>query len=416
LPFVNLTLTTDAVYEKNRDYHINDLDLYRGRASRKVVRSDGEGRLKITLDGSLHDIGINEMDAPPNVSVSSWKIVNMPWATTGKDVSISVSLTNKGGRTAKGITAQLTGTRESVRMMEDAGIYGDIDANKTKKSESPFVFSVWVDSIEVERLKLLITDKDQNEWTDFIDIPLMRDAPDIREFAIADGRMFTVAEAGDDTVSVYLGRGNGDGIANPGESIVILAGDPDHYRRTYLYTSDPFVNPEGINIRISDNWGSYDHVGGSAKYSMPLLSSHCPRDHTVDFFAEYWLPDYPDHIIKRGRITIKVSGEDQTAPVLKWVSLTGDNTIQARIYDGGMIHYAKAMLQSRDDPVKDNPGRTLEVSLNDNGEDGDRIAGDFVFSRKIPEQTFGLYNIAIEAADTYGNIGIDKAPGVYVIH
>ncbi|MCK4853991.1 MAG: hypothetical protein KAT31_07010, partial [Bacteroidales bacterium] len=196
----------------------------------------------------------------------------------------------------------------------------------------------------------------------------------------------------------------------------ILTGDPNLYRRTFLYTSDPYVNPGGINTRVSDSWGSYDHVGGSAKYSVPIISSDCPENHSVEFFAEYWLPDYPDHIIKRGKITISVSGEDHTAPTVHWVQLTGDNTLQSRIYDGGKIQYAKAILRSTDDPMKDDPGLLLEVELNDEGAAGDRVAGDHVFSIKIPEQKFGLYTLEIETADINGNIRVEKDPRTYVIH
>ncbi len=167
---------------------------------------------------------------------------------------------------------------------------------------------------------------------------------------------------------------------------------------------------------MSDSWGSYDHVGGSAKYSVPVISSDCPQDHPVEFFAEYWLPDYPDHIIKRGKITINIAGEDQTAPFVHWVQLPGDNTLQARIYDGGKIAFARAILRSKDDPMKDNPGKTIKVELNDDGLDGDRAAGDNVFSVRIPEQKFGLYTVEIEVSDTYGNMRTEKEPRVFVLH
>ena len=76
-----------------------------------------------------------------------------------------------------------------------------------------------------------------------------------------------------------LGHGNGDGIANPGESIVILVKDQNKYWRTHLTFSDKYVNPFGLNKRMSDDWTSFDHVGASAKYSVPLISSDCPDDH-----------------------------------------------------------------------------------------------------------------------------------------
>jgi poly(3-hydroxybutyrate) depolymerase len=416
MPFVDLSLTTAPAYEKHQEYLINDLDYHRGISSQKVIKSDEQGRIRININGGLHEIGINRMDDPPNICIASWEIVNMAWATPKKEVRVSVKLMNKGGSPAGAVTAQFVETRKSARVIQNTSAFGNIAINETKDPDGPFTFTVQVDSIEVERFKLIIRDQDKNEWTDFIDVSIMTDQPVIRDFKIADGKTYTVAESGDDTVSLFLGSGNGDGIANPGESIVILTGPPDLYRRTYLYSSDPYVNSGGMNTRVSDYWGSYDHVGGSAKYSVPILSSDCPDNHKVDFFAEYWLPDYPDHIIKRGKIAITVSGKDHTAPTVRWVHLPGNNILQAHIHDGGKIQYAKAILSSRDDPIRDDPGQYLEVELNDDGLAGDRVVGDNVFSKKITEQKFGLYTIEIEAADIYGNIRVEKEHSVFVIH
>jgi hypothetical protein len=352
----------------------------------------------------------------PNICIASWEIENMEWASPKKDVRVSVKLLNKGGSQARAVTAKLLATRESARVIDNASSFGSIDVNKIKETDEPFTFTVQVDSIEMERFQLVISDRDKHEWKDFIDVPIMTDQPEIKDYKIADGKTFQIAEAGDDTVSLFLGRGNGDGMANPGESIVILTGDEKLYRRTFLYTSDPYINPGGINTRVSDNWGNYDHVGGSAKYSVPIISSDCPEDHRVEFFTEYWLPDYPDHIIRRGKITLNVSGEDHTPPLIRWVRLPGNNTLLVKIHDGGKIQYARATLRSRDDPMKNDPGLSIEAELNDDGVGGDKAAGDNVFSCKIPEQKFGLYTLAIETADIYGNIMVEKEPRVFVIH
>ena len=191
--------------------------------------------------------------------------------------------------------------------------------------------------MEVEKFKLTIRDENKKEWVEFFELPIKKDLPEIKNFEIADGKVFTVAKGGTDIETVLLGTGNGDGMANPGESIVILVKDQDKYWRTHLTYSDKYINPFGINTRVSDNWTDFDHVGASAKYSIPLISSDCPENHPVEFFAEYWLPEYPYHIIKQGVIKIKVNGKDKTAPKIKWVKIPADNILQARIYDGSKI-------------------------------------------------------------------------------
>ena len=402
MPFVQLSVTTAPLYEKDQEYIIHDIDQNGGRVSKKIIKSDQSGRLKISFNGSQHEIGINAVEAPPNICIASFNVENMSWATPGKEVAISVKLLNKGGTIAKGVKAKLLKTRNSATVVHDESGYGSMEVNNTKDPSIPFTFIVQTDSIEMERFQLIITDKKSNEWSEFFDVSLRVDQPEIIEFEIADGKIFEVAEAGDDTATVYLGIGNGDGIPNPGESIVILIKDQNRYWRTYLHTSDKNVNPLGINIRISDNWGSYDHVGGSAKYSVPVLSSDCPQNHVIDFFAEYWLPDYPNHIIRRGKVSIKVIGTDTTPPQLQWVKVSGDNVIQAKIYDGGKIQTVKAKLISIEAPEK-----FFEVELTDDGH---------IFSKKIPDQKFGLYNVEIEALDFFGNKMVEMKPDVIVLY
>jgi len=244
-----------------------------------------------------------------------------------------------------------------------------------------------------------------------MDIPIKTDQPEIKEYEIADGKSYAVSTSGDDSTTVLLGNGNGDGVANPGESVVILVKDQNTFHRTFLYTSDKHVNPNGINMRISDNWGSYDHVGGSAKYSIPVLASDCPENHTVELFAEYWLPDYPYHIIKQGKIKLLVTGKDETPPKVLWVRVSGDNTLQVRIYDGGKIQSVTATLKE-----KENPEKSFEVMLNDLGENGDITPNDQVFSIKIPEQLFGLFEVEIKANDSFGNKMSASWPGSFVLY
>jgi hypothetical protein len=89
------------------------------------------------------------------------------------------------------------------------------------------------------------------------------DLPEFKDYEIADGKTFTVAKAGILSETVLLGTGNGDGIANPGESIVLLVKDYDRYWRTNLYSSDEFVNPGKINIRKEDFWDQFGGIGSS---------------------------------------------------------------------------------------------------------------------------------------------------------
>jgi hypothetical protein len=131
----------------------------------------------------------------------------------------------------------------------------------------------------------------------------------------------------------------------------------------------------------------------------------------LEFFAEYWQPEYPYHRVKQGIIKINVKGEDKTPPMIDLVQIQGDNTIEAKIFDGSKIKNVKARLLLNDDPEK-----MIDLELKDDGSNGDRAEDDNVFSIKIPEQKFGLYRLIIEATDSAGNITSKEVNATFVVH
>ncbi len=411
MPYVNLSVTTPPIYEKNTTYSVSDVDINSLKIIRYNVRSDNAGRLKIYFNGNIHEIGINNKDDNANICMASFAVENMDLPALNKDIVLKIKLLNKGGANGESVKATLSATRPSASVIKSQADFGTLGINEIAESPSTFTVHVRSDSIEIEKFMLTIKDKNNNEWREFFEIPFVKEVPEIKDYEIADGKTVTVSKAGIETETVFLGSGNGDGIANAGESIVVLVKDMNKLWRTYLTGSGKYINHNGIIVRKSDDWSSYDHVGGSAKYSIPLISSDCPENQVVGFNAEYWLPDYPNHIIRRGKIEIKVTGIDRTPPELLWVRVPGDNVVQAKINDGSKIKYVKAKLI-----LKDNPDKYLEVELKDNGKDSDRVPNDNVFSFNIPDQKFGLYQIEITATDTFGNSMTKKSPGIFVLH
>lgn len=411
LPFVQVSVTTPPLYEPGQPYSITDLDKRTLQTLRKTVVSDREGRLSIHLNGSSHEIGINKTNDKPNLFVASFKVENMPWATSQKDITVSVKLGNKGSSAAKNVKANLSATRNNVKVSQSNAGFGSISVDQTASTTNTFRIRIPSDTVEIARFKLTMTDENKNEWVDYFELPIKTNLPEIKNYVIADGRTFTVVQAGKDSVTASFGKGNGDGLANPGESIVILIKDQNKLWRTDLTFSDPNLNPFGINIRKSDNWTNLDHVGASAKYDVPLLSSGIPQNHSIDLVAEYWLPEYPLHIIKQGLIRITVRGKDQTQPEIGWIKIHGNNTLHVKAYDGSRIQSVKAILTRKDDRSK-----SFEVQLKDDGANGDSAEGDNVFSQKITEQRFGIYRVVVEAMDSFGNKIVEKPDEDFILY
>lgn len=406
---VNVMVTTAPLYEKNQVYTIHDLQP--GIAPNiTTVKSDHEGKLHLRLNGNVHEIGINKKNDKANITVASTQITNMPWAVPGAEIQLDIQLLNKGAGVARNVTATISATRKNVVFKKNQLNFGDINVNDSSKSKDQLTFTI-VDTVEIVQLRADIRDGNRNEWSQLFEIPVKKKVQDFQNIVIADGKVFTVANEGTGIASAMLGSGNGDGIANPGESIVLLVKDQDKLWRTDISHGDKNINPFGVNERISDNWTNFDHTGASAKYSVLLISGDCPQNHKAEVFASYWTPQYPYHIVKEGKIHVTVQGRDITAPLIDDMQVQGDNRVEVKIMDGSPVREAGVILTAKYEPTKQ-----LKFVLNDGGQDGDRVKGDNIFSAKVPEQKFGLYRLLVEAADAHGNKSSKESTTDFVIH
>ncbi|MDQ6663875.1 MAG: hypothetical protein M3Z23_05740, partial [Acidobacteriota bacterium] len=140
-----------------------------------------------------------------------------------------------------------------------------------------------------------------------LEIPVFPPAAPIENFQISDGLRFPVYQEAVQLKELALGSGNGDGKANPGERIAILIPDGDNFGKAWraaeLFTNDRCID---LTTRISDGWGTYDHVGASAKYSLPLISPDCPAGHVVRMLARWQLPSKPNHRVRYGVVEFRI--------------------------------------------------------------------------------------------------------------
>lgn len=396
---VKVMVVTAPVYEKNQVYTINDIDVTARKGSQTTATSDASGRLMIELNGGLHDIGINRKTDKPEIALNAAAVRDAGWATHGKEVKIGIELSNKGMSAAKNVNATLSAFRNNVKINSSKVAFDNIGINEVKEGKGLFSFISTKDSVDIIKFRVDITDDSKNKWSHDFDLPVKRAVKAFPAFEVADGRTVSVVSSGIESDTILLGKGNGDGVANPGETIVILAKDSGKLWRTDLTFSDKYFNPHGLVSRKSDLWSNMDHVGGSAKYDEVVIAAGHPAGE-AEFFAEYWTPDYPMHVVHEGVVKVKIGGADKTPPVIEQVQYRGDNTIEAKIIDGGKIKSASARLNQPQEKEKDK--ETL-LKLNDEGRDGDRAANDNIFSARLPDKKFSVYNVIIEAEDDSGN-------------
>ncbi len=398
LPFVKLSIQTPGIYEKEAWYKMHQFNLENGERMTKNILADSLGRLFLALDGFEMEVFIESPTQPkPELVLVDHQFENEDWPVALKKLNLTITLLNKGVKEARGINAIIIPSNERVKIWQNNLEIGDLKSGETLLSNDAFVIEFLDKSSIMEQITLEFTDADGFQWSSNLNINIRGDEMLEKEWTIADGRELTYAVNGSDTVTGKLGTGNGDGTANPGESIVVLAKDQEIWRPMHLFAENSAIDLISEHTRISDNWTSFDHVGGSFKYSQPLVLVPGSDGQTIPFFAHYWIPEYPDHFRVEGKINVTISGQDQTGPELSWIK-TERNLIRARLYDAGKIVKAMAKLTAMDDQTEE-----IELRLNDQGILSDRVKGDLVFTGRVEVPVFGQYKITLHLEDEWGN-------------
>jgi hypothetical protein len=396
MPFVNVRITTDAIYEPGRTYQVTDVDLESGVIRQSQDRAGADGRLHLMLDGGLHEIGIAP-EPSVIVSVSSWQVSGAPWIVNGKPARLRLSLVNKGSAGAAGVRAIVSSPNPDVRIDPAAVGLAKLSPGETKQADGEVGLMVGDPNREIVQLQVRVG---ENEIP--LEILTFPDAPEIEDFVVADGTGNPIWERAIHRVEKVLGTGNADGKAQAGETVVIAVRDGEAYRPVEVLAAGPCA---GLAARVSDPWGGYDNVGATAKYTLVLLSASCREGARIPLFVRYQIPQKPDHLLKQGVIHLTVSGKDRTGPAVVRASVHGWNRLEVELRDGGSIRGAVATL-SRD-------GSAIEVPLNDKGMNGDRAAEDRIFTGLVPSPAPGRYSLAVTAEDEFGNSSTADVTGSF---
>ncbi|WP_339926271.1 alpha/beta hydrolase-fold protein [uncultured Cyclobacterium sp.] len=413
MPNVKVQVLTAPIYKKNTEYKVTDIDVRTMESEQYVIKSDASGRLKLTLNGSEHQIGIGLSPSMPNLSMSNIKIENMDWAESGQVVEFSMNVLNKGFATAENVIAEINPISEGLDIVSGQGKIKDLEPQEEEKVNGIFKVRNNRMGYDIAKFQADYADDKGNTWKEEFEILFKDPVDEITDFVIADGKEFTIVKEAVDSVTMVVGAGNGDGIANPGETIVILAKEQGKYLRTDAYTINEYINPDNVSIRIADPWQEYDHIGGTVKYTMPVLSGEIPEGEKIPFYVEYWTPGdiSGQHIIHKGKINITVKGEDKTAPVVQWVQVLNDELIEARIYDGTSVNKVMLTLSPNEEKSTlkhvnwDLVPSTFSIELKDDGLGQDAVKGDGIYSARISGKPTYFYDLSFEISDSLGNQG-----------
>ncbi len=280
IPGVTIQLKTAPVYDPDSGYTLYDYNTFTETGIAKDVRSDAEGRIAFSVNHEGHQIGIFREGGPADPVFIAIRIdENNTFLPVGKPGKLYLKILNKGGSNTSKLKIRLSTSQDGVTIKDPAILIENIRPGELLWIPEPFEIEASVKPPEdaspwMIRCNLAITDDQNISWSDDFDVPLFFDVPDFTEIKIDDGKAVSVD-------GLVMGRGNGNGIPEAGETIMIYTGN----HRTRLYCEDPFV--------ISSEEKLYDEVvpaiwpDGYTLSSIIKLADNCPDGHIIRFQASY---------------------------------------------------------------------------------------------------------------------------------
>ncbi len=255
---VSVKIASAPLYAAGQRQNVTTVRLRDGAMRQTKQKADAEGRLTFELDGDEYEVGVGN---EPVLSVAGFEVQDAGWAEDRRRVHLRVRMLDKmSGKTAA------------------------VPLDFTISDPAQEIAKVIVGGLPLE-------------------VPTFPAAERIRNFKIADGRTLPVFQRGVETEAMTLGSGNGDGVANPGERFAVLIADGGAFRAAELFGNDSCLD---LTARISDSWGTYDHVGASVKYSLPLIRRDCAPGHVIRMLTRVQYPSKPEHRVRYGFVELPV--------------------------------------------------------------------------------------------------------------
>ena len=281
IPGVQIKVKTPAIYIPNTTYSLLDYNETTDAKNISTVTSNKTGNINFSVNHENHQIGIFRKNDPPEITYVEHKVNGKGIFLEHKsECQLGIRLLNRGGRGAKGIKVNISTSTEGVSISNptlelEKLASGDLSwlpvdfkvtpSNKPTVDGSPFRI----------RFNLTITDNNKNTWNDEFDAPVFYDVPDFTQIGIDDGD------------SEIFGSGNGNNIAEPGETLMIYEISNGSHRLR-LYYDDPHIDSERLYDEIQpDKWGD-----GYSLSSLIHISKDCPAGHQIKFLASYEVKDW----------------------------------------------------------------------------------------------------------------------------
>ncbi len=307
VPGRRLTVTTAPVYKAGSEYSILDLNLASGSVSRSTAIADETGRVTLTVDGSGHQISLvgpgTGSEPPVLLPLTSGDVLRLAPA---RELELPIRIYNPRGAAMENVKVVMESDYPTVRLIQSSAEIPSLQSGGIADLSDRFkvILTSGAGYFSPARWRLRMTYDGWYEQAVDIDalvIPEILPAPDAVE--VLDGRTFSFKvfrqrgnQGGGDVIdrTVTEGKGNGNGVLEPGEEATIWirlvqgmdAFDKNTWHRCKVYAESPWIT-ETANI---EEQKQREWTSAHERTSLVLLSASVPHGTEIPLLlsSESW--------------------------------------------------------------------------------------------------------------------------------
>lgn len=307
-------VTSAPLYQAGATYKLLDYSLGRRTLSRQTVTADAQGRLRFSVDSAGHVVsfagpGTGAEPPLPLPLTTKDRLIVYP----DRDTTIPLSLYNPRDVAQSSLSAEISSAYPTIRILSGRASISRLNAGESAdlSSQLRIRLTSGAGPLARTRLKLKITYDDWHSTLhdiDFYAAPSVLPAPPAIE--IVDGRTLTLPvfrqqgnQGGGSIIrrQIKEGKGNGNGILDPGEEATIWVKveqgldpfDKNTWRRAKVFSDSPYLAETGdIQESKQREWTS-----AMERSSLIMLAPNAPRGTMIplllssESWSFHWTPD-----------------------------------------------------------------------------------------------------------------------------
>ncbi len=300
----NISISTSKIYSSSKMYDLILYNLSSKKFQKKELKSSADGKLNFKIDGGGYLIGINRHDdaKSPNLRVVQKNNREYYFFEEHKSYGVDFSLINVGCGDAKNIKVRAFSNHPYIHFSDSIVHIQKIQPAKSAELNRAFDFTIsqYTDSSFVGTLFFEISENGAVADTQRVMFFTTSKSVEIRDkndIIILDGRTVKdvpIYRQGPNTIGkgdISGGTGNGNGVINRGENILIQVklekgmapNDSATFHRTFLvnYFDDPYLKVNRLNYEERLRQASKTHIS-----SVLSIDKNTPPGHIFNLWLK----------------------------------------------------------------------------------------------------------------------------------